>query len=52
MDYVAEGQSTQRAPTVILSEKTVPDLRTENSVVSDGAGTVSIYSEETYNGNV
>nr|XP_046213713.1 uncharacterized protein LOC124040681 [Oncorhynchus gorbuscha] len=52
VDYVAEGQSTQRAPTVILSEKTVPDLRTENSVVSDGAGTVSIYSEETYNGNV
>lgn len=41
-----------QSTTVVLSEKAVPDLRTENSVVSDGAETVSIYSEETYNGNV
>ncbi|CAB1325938.1 unnamed protein product [Coregonus sp. 'balchen'] len=37
--------------TVVLSEKAVPDLRTENRVVSNGAGNVRIYSEETYNDN-
>ncbi|KAJ8011303.1 hypothetical protein DPEC_G00056750 [Dallia pectoralis] len=52
VDYVVAGQSPQNASTVVLSEKPVPDLRTGNSVISDRAGTVSIYSEGTYSDNV
>ncbi|KAM4604637.1 occludin-like [Polymixia lowei] len=50
VNHVGEGRSIQQAPTVVLSERAVPDLRTENSVVSYGNGTVSIYSEGTFNG--
>ncbi|KAL0966668.1 hypothetical protein UPYG_G00298110 [Umbra pygmaea] len=50
VDFVGAVQSTQQASTVVLSEKPVLDLQTENSIVSDGAGTVSIYSDETYSG--
>ncbi|XP_010892375.2 occludin isoform X2 [Esox lucius] len=51
VDYVVAGQNTRHASTVVLSEKPVPGLRTENSVTSDRPGTVSIYSEGTYNSN-
>ncbi|XP_071382975.1 uncharacterized protein [Centroberyx affinis] len=51
VNHVGEGRSTQQAPTVVVSERAAPDLRAENSVVSYGNGTVSIYSEGNYHGN-
>ncbi|KAM3865687.1 occludin-like [Diretmus argenteus] len=50
VNHVGDGRSAQQVPTVV-SERAAPDLRAENSVVSYGNGTVSVYSEGTYNGN-
>ncbi|KAG7227208.1 hypothetical protein INR49_014008 [Caranx melampygus] len=50
-DWVNHVGDVQQAPTVVLSERAVPDLRVENSVVSYGNGTVSIYSEGNYKSN-
>ncbi|RXN38987.1 occludin-like protein [Labeo rohita] len=45
-------QSTQYTPTVVLSEKTAPHLKAENSFTSYTEGTVSVYSEGAYKSNV
>ncbi|XP_041847390.1 uncharacterized protein LOC121643869 [Melanotaenia boesemani] len=54
----AEGQHVQdwvnhvgEAATVVVSERAVPDLRAENSLVAYGNGTVSIHSERCYKSN-
>ncbi|XP_028832056.1 occludin [Denticeps clupeoides] len=48
-DWVTSVGSTQMSPTVVISEKAVPELRTENSVVSYPVGTLSVHSQNTYN---
>lgn len=45
-------RSTQYTPTVVLSEKASPHLKAENSFTSYTEGTVSVYSEAAYKGNV
>ncbi|XP_076001024.1 uncharacterized protein ocln1 [Genypterus blacodes] len=48
VNHVAEGRSTQQAPTVVVSEKVAPDLKAGNSVVSYDHSTVSVHSEGHY----
>ncbi|XP_056149088.1 uncharacterized protein LOC130123812 [Lampris incognitus] len=50
VQHVGEGRSTQKAPTVVLSERVMPELRAENSVVPYDRS-VSVYSEGTYSGD-
>ncbi|KAK5618121.1 hypothetical protein CRENBAI_021976 [Crenichthys baileyi] len=45
VNHVGEARSTQQAPTVVVSERAEPNLRTENTV-GCGNGTVSIQSEQ------
>ena len=41
---MGEGRSTQQAPTVVLSERAVPDLRAGNIAVARGNAELSVYS--------
>uniref|UniRef100_A0A3Q1J1G4 Occludin n=1 Tax=Anabas testudineus TaxID=64144 RepID=A0A3Q1J1G4_ANATE len=45
VNHVGEVRSTQREPTVVISERAAPNLRAENSVVSYSKRTVSIQNE-------
>ncbi|CAL8324735.1 unnamed protein product [Arctogadus glacialis] len=45
VNHVGEGRSTQQAPTVVLSERAVPDLRAGDVSVAHGNAALSVYSE-------
>ncbi|KAF6720283.1 Occludin [Oryzias melastigma] len=46
MNHVGDVQSTQQAPTVVISERAAPVLRAEDGGFSCGKGTPGIHTEE------
>lgn len=53
MNNVEDGQSTQGAPTVVLSEKSVPLNASANSIISYPTKADSrVYTGDTYNDDV